>query len=693
MKTLYYEQVNGIYPDRILEDVDKHKPDRVVIFGQTEWEIPDITKKFVFMMRHKKVELKVVHGSGYHEYYKNLYESIGLPIENVIFWPHFWLKYTYTSLCHSGYRPEQYVVDYRKIKNRFISLNNRSHLHRCVFMDELAKQHLLDQGIVTWVKHLNENKDYPYKYFDNRQILLDDDFATKLDSFLIPKEFHESCVHVVAEATTTVNIISEKTWIPLLLKKPFLVLGGKGFNRELASLGFKLYDQVFDYSFDDIDDIYLRTEKFVDNVLKLKTHDPAMLYKILEETTLYNYNHAVQLINDDSSIPEIAMDYYHLNKTFKHGASDLATTIDHFLRHKPKVLKLYSIWHDNPNYLNEIDGDKVYQVLVDNTVEVAYNQLQGDPEGLSKLIHQCRAHKIPITLFSCCYKHNTYLDEETAGYLTVVDDDKYWIAKHLHSMLAYNEYQANKNLGYDIFDNDVGLATDVKHLYITMNNLAKRHRSRMMDMLAKYNLIDLGAIAWRNSARGVEDESNYTDNPYDYPYEYWVPKRMYLDFEDNKTSFVNQNIMPSQYKNSFMQLVAESEDIDFILSEKTAVPLLMNKPFLVVGCKHFHKKLQDMGFVLFDEIFDYSFDDLDDITERTELLVKNIDNLKNKTVDELNELTRLIRPKLEHNRKLALHYVKKTIDIFRPYVLMLDNIGAETQLKLIDQLELYADRF
>lgn len=688
MKTLYYEQMNGIYTDQILQDVDIHKPERVVIFGQTEWEIRPLTREFVSSLKSKNVELHVVHGAGYHETYQKKYDDIGLPIDNVTFWPTFWLKYTYISLYYSGLRAEEYVVDHRKLKHRFISLNNRSHVHRCAFIDEMAKENLIDKGIVTWVKHLNENSNYPYKHFDNRQILLDDDFVNKLDSFLLPKEYHESCVHVITESTDTINIISEKTWIPLLLKKPFLVLAGKGFNKELTSLGFKLYDNIFDYSFDDVDDLHERTELFVKNLHRLQYHDPSILYKIMWETTEYNYKHAVDLIKDNSTIPDVVMEFYNLHDHMSVRNSNLATTVTHFHNIKPKELKLFSIWQDNPNYLEEVVGSEVYEVIVDNTPEVAYNQLQCDVNGLEKLIVKCKEENVPLTLLSCCYKHNHYIDKELSSYMNVIEDDAFWISKHLQAMISNHETcNTNKLLGHDVYDKHAGLATDIQHLYITTNNLAKYHRCQMMDMLAKYNLIDRGAIAWRNSVRGIEEDDPNIFNEVFYKYKHWTPRRMYLDFEDNKTSFVNQNVLPSQYKHSFMQLVAESEDEHFMLSEKTAIPLLMNKPFLVVSCKDFHKKLADIGFQLYDELFDYSFDSVDDLAERTELIVKNVYKLSNKTVDQLNELTELVKPKLEHNRKIALECVDKTIELFRPYLNKIESNGIKTQLKLLETLE------
>jgi hypothetical protein len=138
-------------------------------------------------------------------------------------------------------------------------------------------------------------------------MLLSDDFVTKLDSFLIPTEYNQSLFHVVTEATHKSNFITEKTMIPTLLKKPYIVLGKEGFNSKLVELGFQLYDEVFDYSFDSESDIFKRTEMFVNNVNKISKMDYLDLksmYHTLLPKIIHNYNRAIEISKDHSYIPD-----------------------------------------------------------------------------------------------------------------------------------------------------------------------------------------------------------------------------------------------------------------------------------------------------------------------------------------------------------------------------------------------------
>lgn len=50
-----------------------------------------------------------------------------------------------------------------------------------------------------------------------------------------------------------VKFITEKTFKSIMFKMPFIISGDKGNNKELLRHGFKLYDMLFDYSFDDFD--------------------------------------------------------------------------------------------------------------------------------------------------------------------------------------------------------------------------------------------------------------------------------------------------------------------------------------------------------------------------------------------------------------------------------------------------------
>jgi hypothetical protein len=123
---------------------------------------------------------------------------------------------------------------------------------------------------------------------------------------------------------------------------------------------------------------------------------------------------------------------------------------------------------------------------------------------------------------------------------------------------------------------------------------------------------------------------------------------------DQLDRFVSQERLPLEYAMSFMQLVPETSEILFGLSEKTAMPLFFNKPFLVAGCMGFHKQLQELGFKLYDELFDYTFDSEPDIDIRYDLIAQNINRYTDKTPGQLKELYNSVFEKCVYNKKIAL---------------------------------------
>jgi hypothetical protein len=62
--------------------------------------------------------------------------------------------------------------------------------------------------------------------------------------------------------------------------------------------------------------------------------------------------------------------------------------------------------------------------------------------------------------------------------------------------------------------------------------------------------------------------------------------------------------------------------------------------------KDTHKTLKDYGFELYDEIFDYSFDNDPNYKNRIKGIIDNVENLKN---ENFTEVYKKIEDKVEHN--------------------------------------------
>lgn len=306
MLTYWFNENTNINENLVLDRCANRKPDRIVLLGDLEWEMPLLSQKLISYCKNNNIKLIIVHGASKCEYYEKLYEGYDFDINDVRFFDIQWLLNTEQKISwrmdYKNYQPQDFIYPY-------ICLNNRAHLHRCAIIDELAGQQLLDKGIVTWHKFLNENKNYPFKYYNNAIRKLNDNFEDELDSFLIPDEFHKSFLHVIAEASHKAAFITEKTAIPTLLKKPYLVLSCKHWYKNLTRLGFVLYDELFDYSFDEVDDLHMRTKLLVKNVHNIIDKNYKELYQLLLPKLEHNYNRLLELKTEPSMIPDVVHEY------------------------------------------------------------------------------------------------------------------------------------------------------------------------------------------------------------------------------------------------------------------------------------------------------------------------------------------------------------------------------------------------
>jgi hypothetical protein len=292
----------------IIQECRIHKPSTIYINTDTEW-FWRIEKSDVDAIYEAGVKnIHIIFSSYNCDFYKKYYEPRGIPVSNLIFWPTFWFNWAERLLV--GNKNSYKTQTYNNFIYPFISLNGKSHNHRCAMIDMITKYNLLDKGIVTWNKKPYPNDCYHFKYYDNTYRGVDDDFVNLLDSFLICKQQHQSFLHVIGEATDTVPFITEKTVIPMLYKKPFITIADKNFSSNLRNLGFELFDEIIDYSYDNIDNLEDRAEAMVKNILPLLKEDYNKLYQKLLPKLEHNYNRVWQIIKDINYIPEVIQERY-----------------------------------------------------------------------------------------------------------------------------------------------------------------------------------------------------------------------------------------------------------------------------------------------------------------------------------------------------------------------------------------------
>ena len=89
--------------------------------------------------------------------------------------------------------------------------------------------------------------------------------------------------------------------------------------------------------------------------------------------------------------------------------------------------------------------------------------------------------------------------------------------------------------------------------------------------------------------------------------------------------------------------------------------MLYKKPFIILGPRYIHQALKNIGFKLYDELFDYSFDDKP-YEERLNSVITQIKQILKIPTSELIDRCRSLFEKIDYNYK-ALDKLQH-IDIF-----------------------------
>jgi hypothetical protein len=85
-------------------------------------------------------------------------------------------------------------------------------------------------------------------------------------------------------------------------------------------------------------------------------------------------------------------------------------------------------------------------------------------------------------------------------------------------------------------------------------------------------------------------------------------------------------------------------------SEKTLIPLMQHKPFVITTGPNYIKNLKKNGFKTFDKWWDESYDEIIDNKERILAVLDIVKYINNKSISELESMKNEMKPILFHNK-------------------------------------------
>jgi len=152
----------------------------------------------------------------------------------------------------------------RNIQHTFLCPNNivgGKRLHRLELLNELVKRNIVNSNLISFPATC------PYEGINVKdRIEYDIELPLKIDNFdnhannshqiTMWEQAAKSLVHVITETSFygNKNHLTEKTFKPMVLKQPFILVSNRGSLEYLRRYGFKTFEGIWDESYDQLPD-------------------------------------------------------------------------------------------------------------------------------------------------------------------------------------------------------------------------------------------------------------------------------------------------------------------------------------------------------------------------------------------------------------------------------------------------------
>ena len=282
----------------------------------------------------KERHIKIYAIIGCDQYYNPNFLEFSNDIE-IQWWPTFFFNRGVKGFAKEAAEQKSENVIISDLNNlnykfHFVYLNNRFSRPRAMMIDQLVKNDLLKYSAYSWhdlkswkrqgvpralwsketKKSFPKHDPYELKYYDGAKKELDGQYITAQESrFPLPNEYYQTFFQLVTETITDVKFITEKTTAPLFIGKPFIILGGSGIHQLLKNLGFELYNELFDYSFDSIINLGQRIDGICHNIKQitdLSLDECKNLNSKIQDKVNHNRKRIIEIAYDQNFMPKLA---------------------------------------------------------------------------------------------------------------------------------------------------------------------------------------------------------------------------------------------------------------------------------------------------------------------------------------------------------------------------------------------------
>lgn len=246
--------------------------------------------------------------SGNHDYVSELAKRIDFPIYFIdgnyrlsIIDKNYTHYYTNHWVHHVNNDVRYSMLPLENEHRVYINLNRVAREHRVKLMSKLIDLNLKNCGYNTWANTYNgyqmwENI-YPNIMSETYDILDVEDISAANPTMEIPVDYcKKSFLYIVTETHTNIESIflSEKSYKPMRVGLPFIILGSPGTLDLLKKLGFKTFSNWINEDYDLPLELEQRIDIIVEEINKFNNMTNIERLKIREEmndTIAHNYKH------------------------------------------------------------------------------------------------------------------------------------------------------------------------------------------------------------------------------------------------------------------------------------------------------------------------------------------------------------------------------------------------------------------
>jgi len=153
----------------------------------------------------------------------------------------------------------------------------------------LSNEYIFEEDNCEFIKDTYNHTVDPVIYYNTHMSL----------SQVLPFSIYNKCYYsIVAETNCSndFNFYTEKIVKPILAKRLFVVIAGKGYLKNLRNLGFKTFNSILDESYDNETDPEIRWTMAMSQLEYLFTQNPEVIYDKIKD--IVEHNQRLMLTNN-----------------------------------------------------------------------------------------------------------------------------------------------------------------------------------------------------------------------------------------------------------------------------------------------------------------------------------------------------------------------------------------------------------